>query len=387
MEETNQSFSPTRTPSRVSLRSISRSTSRLSSCYSEPSRPLCVARTKLSWIMLQGRLVGVDGATSARAVGPGLTRNEAVAWELFSPLHRVLLVALVAAATAKFRASKKIKELEQSVDLRDRALEAMQLKLDSLCDEINAIQEAAAKPGKTETQHDYSLMNLVEQEERRMSDLSDFCWSIASSFDNQLSSTSSEQELYDLQKACEEKDATIKELLLAVQASKIADTKRITELENVVKRKNLVISKLTKDIAILKQMVLDITRSRRASSALCLGSTEGEMPVMVNNILFDMSSLSSSSSDTESSCASKEHLLEGSCGSAPSQQPLNREKKNSKHMLSKKIEISPEKNIKKRTEITGLVRPRQLISSSGSFKRTRRATRHEPKAVPQRRWL
>ncbi|KAJ4758739.1 inactive rhomboid protein [Rhynchospora pubera] len=387
MEETNQSFSPTRTPSRVSLRSISRSTSRLSSCYSEPSRPSCIARRKLTWIMLQGRLVGVDGATSARAVGPGLTRNEAMAWELFSPLHRVLLVALVAAATAKFRASQKIKELEQSVDLRDRALEAMQLKLDSLCDEINAIQEAAAKPGKTETQHDYSLTNLVEQEERRMSDLSDFCWSIASSFDNQLSSISSEQELYDLQKACEEKDATIKELLSTVQASKIADTKRITELENLVKRKNLVISKLTKDIAILKQTVLDITRSRRASSALCFGSTEGETPVMVNNILFDMSNLSSSSSDTESPCASKEHLLEGSSGSALSQEPLNRKKENSKHMLSKKIEISPEKNIKKKTEITGLVRPRQLISSSGSFKRTRRATLHESKAVPQRRWL
>ncbi|KAJ4811191.1 inactive rhomboid protein [Rhynchospora pubera] len=348
MEETNQSFSPTRTPSRVSLRSIPRSTSRLSSCYSEPSRPARIARRKLTWIMLQGRLVGVDGATSARAVGPGLTRNEAMAWELFSPLHRVLLVALVAAATAKFRASQKIKELEQSVDLRDRALEAMQLKLDSLCDEINAIQEAAAKPGKTETQHDYSLTNLVEQEERRMSDLSDFCWSIASSFDNQLSSISSEQELYDLQKACEEKNATIKELLSTVQASKIADTKRITELENLVKRKNLVISKLTKDIAILKQTVLDITRSRRASSALCFGSTEGETPVMVNNILFDMSNLSSSSSDTESPCAAKEHLLEGSSGSALSQEPLNREKENSKNMLSKKIEISPEKNIKKK---------------------------------------
>ncbi|KAJ3707400.1 hypothetical protein LUZ61_011105 [Rhynchospora tenuis] len=386
MEITEHGFSPTRTPSRVSLRSISRSTSRLSSCYSEPSRPSCVARRKLSWIMLQGRLVGVDGATSARAVGPGLTREETMAWELFSPLHRVFLVGLVAAATAKSRACQKIKELERSVDLRDRALEAMQLKLDGLCEEINTIQEAEAKPGKEETQYDYYLTNLVEQEERRMSDLSDFCWSIASSFDNQLSSLSSEQELYDLQKACEEKDATIKELLSTVQASKIAHTKRITELENLVKRKKLVVSKLTKDMAILKQMVLDITRSRRASSALCLGSTEGEMPVMVNNILFDMSSLSSSS-DTESPCASKEHLLEGSSGSSHSQGPVNRQKKNSKQMLSKKIEISPEKNIKNQTEITGLVRPRQVISSTGSFKRTRRATKHEPKAIPHRRFL
>lgn len=28
--------------------------------------------------------------------------------------------------------------------------------------------------------------NLVEQEERRMSDLSDFCWSVTSSVDNQV---------------------------------------------------------------------------------------------------------------------------------------------------------------------------------------------------------
>lgn len=116
--EIDERFSPSPSPSRVSLPLISRSISRLSSCYSEPNRPSCVARRKLSWITLQGRLVGVDGATSARAVGPGLNRDEAVAWELFSPLHRVLLVALVAAATAKSRASQKIRELKRSVDLR-----------------------------------------------------------------------------------------------------------------------------------------------------------------------------------------------------------------------------------------------------------------------------
>lgn len=116
--ETYEASSPSPTPSRVSLPFSTRSISRLSSRYSEPSKPSCVARRKLSWITLQGRLVGVDGATSARAVGPGLSRDEAVAWELFSPLHRVLLVALVAAATAKSRASQKIRELKRSVDLR-----------------------------------------------------------------------------------------------------------------------------------------------------------------------------------------------------------------------------------------------------------------------------
>ncbi|KAF3319828.1 hypothetical protein FCM35_KLT21930 [Carex littledalei] len=386
MEIDEASSSPSLTPSRVSLPLSTRLTSCLSSSYSEPSKPSCVATRKLSWITLQGRLVGVDGATSARAVGPGLSRDEAVAWELFSPLHRVLLVALVAAATAKSRASQKIRELKRSVDLRDRALEAMQLKLDSLCEEINSIQDAVGpKLEKTEAQHDNSLTNLVEQEERRMSDLSDFCWSVASSFDNQMSSLASEQELYNLQKECEEKDATIKELLSAVQVSKIADTKRITELEQLVKRKNMVISKLKKDMEVLEQMVVDITRSRRTSSALSLGSTEEEIPVMVNNILFDMSS-SSSSSESESPFASEEHLL-GPVGFAPSQEPVTLAKKKSRQMLLKKIEPSTEKHTKKKTEITGVVRPRPMAASSEGFKRTRRGTQHEPKSVVQRRWV
>ncbi|XP_078163151.1 inactive rhomboid protein [Carex rostrata] len=384
--ETYEACSPSPTPSRVSLPLSTRSISRLSSRYSEPSKPSCVARRKLSWITLQGRLVGVDGATSARAVGPGLSRDEAVAWELFNPLHRVLLVALVAAATAKSRASQKIRELKRSIDLRDRALEAMQLKLDSLCEEINSIQDAVGpKLEKTEAQHDNSLTDLVEQEERRMSDLSDFCWSVASSFGNQMSSLASEQELYNLQKECEEKDATIKELLSAVEVSKIADTKRITELEQLVKRKNMVISKLKKDMEVLEQMVVDITRSRRTSSALSLGSTEEEIPVMVNNILFDMSS-SSSSSDTESPFASEKHLLEGPVGFAPSQEPVTLEKKKSRQMLLKKIEPSTEKHTQKKTEITG-VRPRPMAASSEGFKRTRRGTQHEPKSVIQRRWV
>lgn len=117
-----------------------------------------------------------------------------------------------------------------------------------------------------------------------------------------------------------------------------------------------------------------------------MGSTEEEIPVMLNNILFDMSS-SSSSSDSESPFASEEHRLEGPVCFAPSQEPVTLEKKKLRQMLLKKIEPSTEEHTKKKTEITGVVRPRPMAASSEGFKRTRRGTQHEPKSVVQRRWV
>jgi hypothetical protein len=99
-----------------------------------------------------------------------------------------------------------------------------------------------------------------------------------------------------------------------------------------------------------------------------LDSTKEENPVMINNILFDMSS-SSSSSDSESPCASKEHSFEGVVGLEPCHEPAITEKKTSRQVLSKKIEASTEKHTKKKTEISDSVRPRQIASSYESFKR------------------
>uniref|UniRef100_A0A453L3Y3 Uncharacterized protein n=1 Tax=Aegilops tauschii subsp. strangulata TaxID=200361 RepID=A0A453L3Y3_AEGTS len=106
---------------------------------------------------------------------------------------------------------------------------------------------------------DRTSVSLVDHEERRMSDLSDI-WSVVSSVDNhlngdnQLSSLAAEQELYNIQKECEEKDAIIKELTAAAHTSSTADAKRIAELQDILKRKNMVISKLKKDMSALKQM-------------------------------------------------------------------------------------------------------------------------------------
>lgn len=103
------------TPVRVSMPCISTPYARRlsSSFFAVPSPP--VPRT-VAWFSLQGRLVGAEEATSAAAIGGGLAgREEAVAWELFSPLQRVLLVAVVAAASNR---SRRIAQLQRSVQIR-----------------------------------------------------------------------------------------------------------------------------------------------------------------------------------------------------------------------------------------------------------------------------
>lgn len=90
---------------------------RLSSQFAEPSRPVPSGR-RLAYVSLQGRLVNAEEATSARAIGGGLGQEEVAAWELFSPIQRVLLVAVVAAAVAESRKNRLILQLRNSVELR-----------------------------------------------------------------------------------------------------------------------------------------------------------------------------------------------------------------------------------------------------------------------------
>lgn len=104
------------TPARVSLAHlVSPSPRRLSGCFEEPSRPVL---KKIAWVSLQGRLVGAEEATSAGAIGGGLSADEAVAWDLFSPLHRVLVVAVVAAAAYNSKRARQIEQFQRSVELR-----------------------------------------------------------------------------------------------------------------------------------------------------------------------------------------------------------------------------------------------------------------------------
>nr|XP_010913932.1 uncharacterized protein LOC105039471 [Elaeis guineensis] len=351
------------TPARPAIVSFGLlSARRLSSCFSEPSRVVPVARRTLAWVSLQGRLVGAQESTSAKAVGQGLRPVEAAAWELFSPLHRVLIVAIVAVAVAESKKAQKISQLQRSVDIRDQVLLSMQKKLDDLCEQLNSskyesmgnarqavpvdnqfvadgmlkqkgaefcspdhpfpelIPESGIIPNSKNlsnwtrdvnemdtTKEDVfktSHANIGEQEERRMSDLSDICSSITSSMDIQLSALAEEQEFYNLKKECEEKDATIKELTAAAHASSATASKRTVELEEIIKRKNMVITRLKKDMVVLEQKAIQLTRLQRQSSAA--SNISLQLPVMTNNILYDLSSTSPSSSDSESSVEHKE---------------------------------------------------------------------------------
>ena len=95
------------------------STRRLSSCFVQPSRPVSSAK-QLSWMSLQGRLVNAEAASSARTIGGGLSLEQAVAWELFSPIQRFLIVAVIGVAVAESQKNHRICQLKKSVELRVR---------------------------------------------------------------------------------------------------------------------------------------------------------------------------------------------------------------------------------------------------------------------------
>lgn len=275
-----------------------------------------------------------------------------------------------------------------------------------------ALPEIAATPhktkdlcGKDDANSDEvgrSSVSLVDHEERRMSDLSDFCWSVVSSVDNhvngdnQLSSLAAEQELYNLQKECEEKDAAIKKLTAAAHASSSADAKRIAELQDTLRRKNMMISKLKKDMSALKQMVVELARAKRASSAN-LNKVCSELPVMSNNVLYDMSSTSSSSSDSDSPIARREYLnvhlvndTPGDCESKVSSRVPVRKTSlpPTKSSACNLRSISPlkEKSLNPKVERGSVGRQKQLISSNGDFKKTRRQS-HQDLSKATKRWM
>ncbi|GAB4835206.1 hypothetical protein Ancab_000115 [Ancistrocladus abbreviatus] len=94
---------------------------RLSSHFSDPKpiRPIKPhAVRQPAWVSLQGRLIGAEEASSARTIGGGLSREQAVPWELFSPIHRILIVAVVAVAVANSKRDRKIYQLRKSVELK-----------------------------------------------------------------------------------------------------------------------------------------------------------------------------------------------------------------------------------------------------------------------------
>lgn len=104
-------FSPIPRPSRR----------RLSSSFVHRSSPVSSA-TQLAWVSLQGRLVHSEEASSIKTIGGGLSPDQALAWELFSPIHRFLIVAVIGVAVAESQKNLQIQQLKKSVELRVRYL-------------------------------------------------------------------------------------------------------------------------------------------------------------------------------------------------------------------------------------------------------------------------
>ncbi|PIN18955.1 hypothetical protein CDL12_08358 [Handroanthus impetiginosus] len=335
-------------PARVSLTpftpSVSPSPRRLSSCLTQPSKPVR-AKRQLAWVSLQGRLVGAKEATAAKTIDRNglFSAKEAAAWELFTPIQRVLVVAIVAAAAFNSKKNKQIVKLQKSVELRDHVLLSMQQKLDNLCQKVNSFKDqpesvdasvrkmtdCCCKPcqhhklpqydvlentspeasnGDEVFKYKISLANVVEPEERRVSDLSDWAPSVASSADIRLDNIALENDINSLQKECEEKDVAIKKLSDSIQSYEGFQSKRIAELEDIICRKNMVIKKLRKDILVLEHKVMNLTRLQRSSFSPT-SSTLKPFPIMADNVLYDMDSTTSpSSSDSDSS-----HKIQTQC--------------------------------------------------------------------------
>ncbi|KVI00225.1 hypothetical protein Ccrd_021524 [Cynara cardunculus var. scolymus] len=280
-EEINSRGSSFAPPTWISFSSFppqaSPSPRRISSNFTPPTRPVRAAK-QLAWVC------GAEEASSAKSIGGGLNSEEAAAWELFSPIHRVLIVAVIAVAAANSKKNKQIIQLKKSVEIRANS-------------SAKAVDDEAMIKCRIPVEND------TEPEECRMSDLSDWAPSVSSTVDGQWSTTSIE---LDLCKELKDKDAIVNELLAFLNTTESNGSKRISELEDIIQHKNMIITKLRKDSLVLEQKVMHLTRLRRASTSKS-SLRSRKLPTMTDNLVYDMDSTTSPSSDSDSS--TKKHQV------------------------------------------------------------------------------
>ncbi|OMO78108.1 hypothetical protein COLO4_24829 [Corchorus olitorius] len=426
-------------PSLVSISPFSPFSRRISTSFAQPRRPVVCSARRMARVSLQGRLLNAEEASSARAISGSFSREEALAWELFSPIERFLIVAVIGVATADSKKNLLLSQLKKSVDLRDQLLSGMQQKLENLSEELSTTREQQGKWAKTNVvespmdetigsgnikfadcgcwicdQHrQRSKGNLVmtsggdhnenetEQEERRMSDLSDWASSVTSATEIQLNNLAIEQDIFNLKRECQEKDAVIQELTTVVQSSNIANTKRISELEDIIRRKNTTITRLKKDLMVLEQKVVHLTRLQRPSSSTS-SSNCWQIPVMTDNVLYDMDSTTSPSS-SDSDCSPKNRLqapvlkveevtsqngdfaLKNEQKSAPAKVSCSFVRQS--EWNSKSRPATPLKEISINHKLNTPHSRQRQVSASRDSKRTRRQTQSASKdSTPKKRW-
>ncbi|KAJ4963948.1 hypothetical protein NE237_023887 [Protea cynaroides] len=115
---------------------------RLSSHFSALGRPNRAARQLPSISDISPRPSRrMEEASSTKSIGGSLSPKEALAWELFSPIHRILIVAVVAVAAADLQKSRLIWQLTKSLELRDFAPKLLQLPMWDLQRRLRRVQE------------------------------------------------------------------------------------------------------------------------------------------------------------------------------------------------------------------------------------------------------
>ncbi|KAL4560952.1 hypothetical protein LXL04_033109 [Taraxacum kok-saghyz] len=391
---------------------------RLSSNFTPPTQPVRAAK-QLAWVSLQGRIVGAEEASSCKGIGGGLSPEESIAWELFSPMHRVLIVAVIAVAAANSKKNKQIIQLTKSVEIRDQVLSSMQQKLENLCDQVNYFKD---QPDISSNNFKFSdcgcrlcdhhqlppdsVMKSVndekdmikcktpqqieiQPEERRMSDLSDWAPSVTSTIDAQWNTSSIEQDFGNPKEEFEDKDALINELSAFINTTESFGSKRISELEDIIRHKNMIITKLRKDMVVLEQKVIQLTRLRRSSTSK-LNLTTKKLPAMTDNLIYDMdSTTSSSSSDSDGPTKKTRVLILKTEDKLPEMKTKNvisgKERKEQPKRSDKLTEkpprpLSPLKEKSMNQQVSSL-------SGSGDFKSRRSGTIKSRVSGSHKRWV
>ncbi|KAJ7947525.1 Inactive rhomboid protein [Quillaja saponaria] len=426
---------------------------RLSSSFTQQSRQLSSVR-QLAWVSLQGRLVNAEEASSALTIKGNLSPEQAIAWELFSPIQRFLILAVIGVSVADSKKNRQIWNLKKSVELRDQVLSTMQEKLDNLCQQVNNIKDhssaevsmpctnnveiptnetfgsdkikfvdcgcwlcdehssmfngsmgksvAKVSSGNEVLQYKTTFSIEAEQEERRMSDLSDWAPSVTSATDIQTDTLAVGQDMHNFKRECEEDDTTIEELTSLLNSSELAGSKRIAELEDIIRRKNAIITKLRKEMVVLEQKVVHLTRLRRPSFSAS-DSYNAHILHMTDNLLFDMDSTTSpSSSDSDIVPTNRPKVPVSKIDEVPVQKNSYHSTRNQKitqakgssfqtEQLSKSKSASPLKEIctnRKSNIVSSSFSRQKQLPARGNLKKNRRLSlTGSNTASPQKKWM
>lgn len=344
-------------------------------------------------------------------------------------------MAVIGAAAAESKKNGVIRQLRKSIDLKDQVLTGMQQKLDDLCQQLSLVKVSGhdddleskfrEKFGSENVkfvecgcllcdQHHHSSSgiqdkastNLVveaEQEERRLSYLSDWCSSVTSAAELHFDNLSLDQDMLSLRKECQEKDATIKDLTSFLQLTNKACSKRETELEEIVRRKKTIIKKLKRDVLLLEEKVTQLTRLQRPSYSAAPSNTF-EFPMRVDNLLYDLdvsTASSSSDSDTPANTPRRTLLEEDAPVVSIKEEPLALEQ--TYKSAPAKSMASLVKSVKPSSVVSPLTTTRKPVaassssssrmrgaSSAGDSKKSRRPVQVAPRASSSgshKRWV